>query len=50
MLTIMKFPKVFEDAIKKFVHIFANEPEKRNCGQIFNGFIISAKKGDKWNK
>jgi DDE superfamily endonuclease len=44
MPAIVEFPQVVEDAIKRFGHIFANEPERQHFGEYLTGLLLARKK------
>jgi hypothetical protein len=44
MPAIVEFPQVVEDAIKRFGHIFANEPERQHFGEYLTGLLLAQRK------
>lgn len=41
MPEIVEFPQIVQEAIKKFRHLFANEPEKQHFWEYLTGFIVT---------
>ena len=44
MPAIVEFPQVVQDAIKRFGHIFINEPEKQHFGEYLTGLLLAQRK------
>ena len=44
MPAIIQFPKVVEEALEKFGHLFANEPERSHFAEYLTGLMIANKK------
>jgi len=44
MPAIIQFPKVVEEALEKFGHLFANEPERNHFAEYLTGLMIAHKK------
>ena len=44
MPAIIEFPQIVQDAVKKFGHIFANEPERVHFGEYLTGLILAQRK------
>lgn len=44
MSAIIQFPKVVEEALEKFGHLFANEPERSHFAEYLTGLMIAHKK------
>jgi len=44
MPAIVEFPQVVEDAIKRFGHVFANEPERQHFGEYLTGLLLAQRK------
>jgi len=44
MPAIVEFPQVVEDAIKRFGHIFVNEPERQHFGEYLTGLLLAQRK------
>lgn len=44
MPAIIEFPQVVQNAVKRFGHIFANEPERQHFGEYLTGLLLAQKK------
>lgn len=44
MPAIIEFPQIVQDAIKKFGHIFTNEPERQHFGEYLTGLLLAQRK------
>jgi len=44
MPAIVEFPQVVQEAIKKFGHLFVNEPERQHFGEYLTGLLLAQRK------
>ena len=44
MPAIVEFPAVVQDALARFGHLFANEPERRHFAEYLTGLIVAERK------
>lgn len=44
MPAIVEFPQIVQEAIKKFGHLFVNEPERQHFGEYLTGLLLAQRK------
>ncbi len=44
MPAIVEFPRVVSDELERFADLFANEPQRRHCGEYLTGLIVARNK------